>query len=344
MDPVSQGLVGSVLPQSVSNKKELRLAALIGFLSGLLADLDIVIRSSSDPLLFLDYHRQFTHSLIFIPFGGLIAAGACLLLFRKRLGFWKIYLYAVLGYGTHCFLDACTNYGTQILWPFSDARLAWNNISIIDPLFTIPLLVLVLIAIFRKSIFTARIGLIFAIIYLLFGLYQRDEAKDTLLTLAEKRGHKAEMVMVHPSIGNLVVWRTIYKNNDRYYVQAIRVSPFSQAKIYKGDSIEAFYPDQELTNLDPYSTLSSDIKRFSKFAKEYLVVPPNYPNTIGDLRMGILPNSVQPIWGIKIDQERQDEHVTMDNYERSLNREKIQIFIAMLRGKDLPSSKIEQYQ
>ena len=74
MDPVSQGLVGSVLPQSVSNKHELRLAAVIGFLAGLLADLDVLIRSSEDSLLFLDYHRQFTHSIIFIPVGGLVAA------------------------------------------------------------------------------------------------------------------------------------------------------------------------------------------------------------------------------------------------------------------------------
>lgn len=66
MDPVSQGLVGAVLPQSVSNKKEIRLAAAIGFLSGLLADIDVIIHSSTDPLMFLDYHRQFTHSLVFI--------------------------------------------------------------------------------------------------------------------------------------------------------------------------------------------------------------------------------------------------------------------------------------
>lgn len=335
MDPVSQGLVGSVLPQSVSNKKELRLAALIGFLAGLLADLDIVIRSSSDPLLFLDYHRQFTHSIIFIPVGGLIAAGFCWLFLKKRLSFWKIYFYAVLGYGTHCFIDSCTNYGTQLLWPFSDARLAWNNISIIDPLFTLPLLVIVLIAIFRKSIFTARIGLMFAVSYLLFGLYQREEAEEALIALAESRGHKAESVMVHPSIGNLIVWRSIYKDDDRYYVQAIRVSPFSQDKIYEGDSIKAFNPDQELASLDPNSTLSNDIGRFSKFARDYLVVLSEYPNILGDLRMGILPNSIVPLWGIDVGLNNQDEHVSMENYDRSVDSDKLEIFISMLLGRDL---------
>ena len=129
MDPVSQGLLGSVLPQSISNKYEIRLAILIGFLAGLVADIDVIIRSSTDPLLFIEYHRQFTHSLIFIPIGGLVAAGFCWIFLRKRLGLWKIFFYAVLGYGPHCLLDACTNYGTELLWPFSDVKIAWNVIS-----------------------------------------------------------------------------------------------------------------------------------------------------------------------------------------------------------------------
>jgi len=338
MDPVSQGLVGSVLPQSVSNKKEIRLAAIIGFLAGLLADLDVLIRSSEDPLLFLDYHRQFTHSIIFIPIGALVAAGFCWLLFKKKLSFRSIYIFALLGYGTHCFLDACTNYGTQLFWPFSDARIAWNNVSIIDPLFTIPLLVIVLIAVIRKSVFTARIGLVFAVVYLLFGVYQKEQAQDALLALAESRGHQAEKVLVHPSIGNLLVWRSIYEVGGTYYVQAVRVSPFSESKIYEGGTIKAFHPRQEIEGLNPDSMLASDIERFSKFARGYLVVLPESPDTIGDLRMGILPNSITPLWGIKIDPRNQDEHVTMENYDRSLNDQKIQKFIAMLLGHDIDSN------
>ncbi len=335
MDPVSQGLVGSVLPQSVSNKKEIRIAAVIGLLAGLLADLDVLIRSSEDPLLFLDYHRQFTHSIIFIPIGGLIAAFFCWLFLKKRIGFPRIYFYAVLGYGTHCFLDTCTNYGTQLLWPFSDARIAWNNVSIVDPLFTIPLLVIVLIAVFRKSVFTAKLGLAFAVCYLLFGVYQIENVEDVLIDLAESRGHQPERVLVHPSIGNLLVWRSVYEANGRYHVQAIRVSPFSESKIYKGGSIKAFYPKAELHELDPDSVISSDIERFSKFAKGYLVILSEYPDMIGDLRMGILPNSILPLWGIKIDPQNQNEHVAMENYDRSLNDQKIQKFIAMLLGRDI---------
>ena len=335
MDPVSQGLVGSVLPASASNKNEIRLAVLIGFLAGLLADIDVIIRSSTDPLLFIEYHRQFTHSLIFIPIGGLVASGICWLFLRKRLRFRRIYFYAVLGYGTHCLLDAGTNYGTELLWPFSDAKIAWNIISIIDPIFTITLLLLVILALILKSRMIARIGLVFAVLYLLFGFYQKESAKTALLELAETRGHKVERVMVHPSIGNLILWRAIYESDGTYYVQAIRVSPLSETKIYNGNSIEAFNASNDLHEVDPNSVLYNDFKRFKHFARDFLVIHPDYPDIIGDLRMGMLPNSTLPIWGIKFDPANQNEHVSMENYDRSLDDGKIRRFKSMILGQDL---------
>lgn len=335
MDPVSQGLVGSVLPASTSNKYEIRLAILIGFLAGLVADIDVIIRSSTDPLLFIEYHRQFTHSLIFIPIGGLVAAGFCWIFLRKRLGLWKIFFYAVLGYGTHCLLDACTNYGTELLWPFSDVKIAWNVISIIDPIFTLTLLLLVILAVIIKSRLIVRIGLLFAIFYLLFGFYQREEAKDVLLSLAESRGHQVERVMVHPSIGNLILWRAIYESDGKYYVEAIRLSPLSETKIYNGNSIEVFDASNDLHELAPDSVLYNDVRRFRHFTRDFLVVHPDYPDMVGDLRMGMLPNSTVPLWGIKFDPDNQNEHVSMENYNRSLDDGKIQKFISMILGQNL---------
>ena len=85
MDPISQGIIGSTTSQVISKKKHsLFVVALIGLLSGLAPDLDIFIRSSDDPLLFLEFHRQFTHSLFFIPFGGLICASILYLLVVAR--------------------------------------------------------------------------------------------------------------------------------------------------------------------------------------------------------------------------------------------------------------------
>ena len=74
MDPLTQGALGAALPQSTASKSNLITAGIFGFVAGMAADLDVLIRSTKDPLLFLEYHRQFTHSLIFIPVGGIICA------------------------------------------------------------------------------------------------------------------------------------------------------------------------------------------------------------------------------------------------------------------------------
>ena len=85
MDPLSQGVIGASLAQAtVANKRHLISAGIIGFLSGMAPDLDILIRSEQDPLLFLEYHRQFTHSLVFIPFGGLLCAVILFFIFRFK--------------------------------------------------------------------------------------------------------------------------------------------------------------------------------------------------------------------------------------------------------------------
>ena len=78
MDPLTQGALGAALPQATRNKGQIGIAGLLGFASGMAADLDFLIRSDTDPLMFLVYHRQFTHSLVFIPVGGLLCALAAL--------------------------------------------------------------------------------------------------------------------------------------------------------------------------------------------------------------------------------------------------------------------------
>ena len=66
MDPLSQGVVGMSASQVVASRQEIGAASLLGFLYGMAADLDIFIRSAEDPLLFLEFHRQFTHSITFM--------------------------------------------------------------------------------------------------------------------------------------------------------------------------------------------------------------------------------------------------------------------------------------
>ncbi|QFU76211.1 metal-dependent hydrolase [Halioglobus maricola] len=300
MDPLTQGTLGAALPQSFSRQVHTGAAGLLGFLAGMAPDLDVLIRSAEDPLLFLEYHRQFTHSLVFIPLGGAICALVLhgLLGRRRGLAFHQTWLFCTLGYATHALLDACTTYGTMLLWPFSDQRFAWNTISIIDPLLTLPLLLAVVLAWALRKPGIARVGLVWALCYLGFGLYQRDAAVQMGRELALSRGHTAHGLEAKPSFGNVLLWKTVYADGDRYYVDAVRVT--WRPKVYPGDSVLKLDLERDMPWLEANSQQALDVERFRWFSNDYVALDPEHPNRVIDIRYSMLPNEIDPLWSIEL--------------------------------------------
>jgi inner membrane protein len=308
MDPLTQGTIGAVLPQALG-KKNLGIVALLGFLSGMAPDLDILIRSSTDPLLSLEYHRQFTHSLIFIPFGGLICALFLFVVLKKisPFNFKKTWLYCTLGYGTHGLIDACTSYGTLLFWPFSDMRIAWNNISIIDPLFTLPLISLIVIATIKKKNIYSKIALAWAITYLTLGVYLHNVAINVGKEIAEQRGHIVKRIKAKPSFGNLILWKTIYESNDHFYVDATNL--FFR-NIIPGESIKKLDLNKNFPWLGRESQQYKDVERFKWFSNDFLAVNPNNKNQIIDIRYSGIPNEIGGLWGVQLNPNKhKQEHV-----------------------------------
>ena len=310
MDPLTQGAMGAALPQALSNKKTLWLVGLLGFLSGMAPDLDVLIRSKTDPLLFLEYHRQFTHSLVFIPFGGLVCATIFYWLLGKRnkLSFKETWVYCTLGYATHGLLDTCTSYGTLLFWPFSNERVTWNNISIIDPLFTIPILGLVIAAAKTSKKIYSAIAVIWAISYLSVGLHLNSKVIKIGEKIAEDRGHKFLRINAKPSFGNLIVWKIIYETKDKFYIDAVRVGP--KQKIFKGESIGKVNLKKSFPWLKDTSQQAKDIEKFKWFSDDYIAINPFNKNQIIDIRYSQFPNKVGGLWGIEQTKEKSDnEHI-----------------------------------
>ena len=330
MDPLSQGTVGAAFAQSIANKNNIIKIGIIGFLAGLAPDLDVLIRSENDPILFLEYHRQFSHSLFFIPFGSLIVALLIFPLFKKSMGFKTIYMASFLGYATHGLLDACTSYGTLLFWPFSNERITWNNISIIDPLFTIPVLILIGIAIkTRKRIFSFfAIGWI--IFYLSLGFIQYDRALSAAIKLAESRGHIAERITLKPSFGNLILWKSIYQYEETFYVDAIRT--VKSTTWCKGETTKVFDYQHHLPNLDKDSQQRKDIERFRWFSQDYLGYNKE-KNLVTDIRYSMIPNQIAPMWGLVIDDKRGINEHAIWWTNRDFDQSQIDLFKDMLSGK-----------
>jgi inner membrane protein len=307
MDPVTQGALGAALAQSAAKPGETRIAALVGGAAGLLADADVLIRSSSDPLLTLEYHRHFSHSLFFVPAGALVAALVLWPFLRSRLAFRRVYLFAFLGYGFSGVLDACTSYGTQLFWPLSDERVAWNLIAIVDPLFTLALLTAVVVAMVQRFPSAAWMGLAFASVYLLFGWVQQQRVETVIRDLAAERGHLIERLLVKPTMGNQVLKRTVYESDGIFHVDAVRVG-LSSHRVYAGGSTPRILPGRDLGGIPRGSTAYLDATRFDRFSDGFTQRHPELSDTLGDVRYSMSPTGLIPLWGIEIDPERPDTH------------------------------------
>jgi len=329
MDPLSQAVLGASLSQSADHKKtQLFSALIIGALAGMAPDLDILIRNDSDPLLFLEYHRQFTHSLFFVPIGALI----CALLFypfaKSNLSFKQIYLFSFLGIATHGLLDACTSYGTQLFWPFSNFRVAWGVVSIIDPFFTVPMIVLTGLAVYRKQVLYARLGFIYAVLFLSFGLVQKYRVKQMLHEVLQERGHQMERVIVKPSFANRHVWKTLYEYDGKYYVDAVKL--LWDVEFIQGMSVQKLNIQEDFSWLDLLSQQATDIERFRWFSNDWLAVSETDPNYIIDVRYSFLPNRIESMWGIILnDQKTHSEHVSYKMKSRP-DKETVALFLDLV--------------
>ena len=330
MDPLSQAALGAAAAQSLIKKSDLARIALIGALAGMAPDLDVLIQSSTDPLLQLEYHRQFTHSLVFIPVGALLCAIAFWPFMRRHMSFKAIWLTALAGYATHALLDACTTYGTLLLWPFSDARIAWNTISVIDPVFTLPLLGFVIAAGVKKSQFIGRLGMAWVAFYLSIGVIQEERAMAAGEALAADRGHAPAVVSAKPSFGNLLLWKTVYEYDDHFWVDAVRAG--GDVTIIEGDHVARLNLQSSFPWLDTDSQQARDVERFRWFSNDYLAIDSDDPFLIVDMRYSHLPNEIKGLWGIRLDPDASaDEHVTWIA-RRSADSERLEQLWAMLKG------------
>ena len=264
-------------------------------------DLDVLIFSAEDPLLKLQFHRHFTHSLLFIPFGGLL----CALVLHRILGrrwalpFTQTLLWSVLGFATHGLLDGCTSYGTQLLWPLSEQRYSWDVISIIDPLFTGPLMLLSYCAVRYQRQKLALWAIAWGSCYIAIGFVQHHRAIELGYELANKRGHPVLRLEAKPSFANMFVWKLIYESEGHFYVDAVKPGLFD-SRHWAGERVRKLDIDRDFPNLDRGSQQARDIERFRVFSAGFLAVDPLDKNKIIDMRYSMLPHEIAPLWGIEL--------------------------------------------
>ncbi len=298
MDPLSQGLLGAAAAQALVGRRLPRSAWAIGLGAGLLADADVFFTVPGDPVATMALHRHFTHALLFIPAGGLLAAALLAWLPAYRGARRWVVAAALAGYATHALLDACTSYGTLLYWPISDHRAAWDVVSVIDPLFTLPLLAAVVIAAARRSRGFAAAGLVWCAAYLGLGMWQHHRAMQVQHQLAEQRGQTIEHGRVMPTLGNMIIWRSVYAADGRLHADAVRLIPWDRPTVREGVTVPLAEPHALHTG-DAGTDRSIDT--FAWFADGYLAALPGHRGWVGDMRYSLDPSGFVPLWALRIE-------------------------------------------
>lgn len=223
MDSITQGLLGATVAECGLRHKLGRGATLLGAVGGMLPDLDILL-GWIDPWWTWQYHRHFTHSIFFAPIAALPLA-ALFWRWKGRTHFWMWFLCAYLAVATHPLLDLLTSYGTQLLAPFSSVRLGLDWIAIVDPTYSLILMLTALGCVVRRGLGRSdrtwrlgAVGMALSIAYLMYGGLNHSMAMARIDDHARANGGEVLDARAIPQVGSVYIWRLIYRTSSGYHV------------------------------------------------------------------------------------------------------------------------------
>lgn len=303
MDPLTHTLLGASLGTLGFGRLLGRAtAAGVGALAGAAADLDIFIKSATDPLIAVEYHRHFTHALAFAPVGAAVVVGLLSLYGPWRRAwsgrFRTVWLCGIVAWVSHCLLDAATSYGSLLLWPFSDRRFGWDFIAVVDPVFTFALAAGLSLGLISRRPLLAGVGLAVAASYMGLGALQHGRAVEAQAAVALSRGHTPTRVEVMPTLGNLLVWRALYLFDGKIYGDRLRVGLDGTATVRAVWAL-AKVQASDLTPAERARDQRQSFARFSWFSEGWIARSPGDATVLGDMRYSLTTEAFDPIWGIR---------------------------------------------
>ena len=289
MDSVTQFALGACVGVAVlGGKVGPRRAALVGGVMGTLPDLDVYL-AADDPIESFVGHRGWSHSLL-VHAAVTPVIGEALRRIFKPLNAHRILACAAvfLCLTTHALLDAVTVYGTQLFWPVWPEPLSLGSIFIIDPLYTVPLLLAMIWALvigswtprYRK-VLSVSLGL--SIAYLGWTAIAQQVVSDKALTLLADKNVKPVKLLAIPTPFNSLYWRAIGVDGERSFNLYMPV--------FGGPDSASLYAYDRNLSLVPCATADPRVARVAEFTDGYYRILVNDGEvSVADLRMGLTPN------------------------------------------------------
>jgi inner membrane protein len=223
MDSASQFLLGAAVGVAALGRRTAPWkAALWGGIAGTLPDLDVYL-PYSDPVAAMTEHRAESHAIFWQTLVSPLLAALPAWLHGERGERWKHFgrwwLAMWLALTTHALLDAMTVYGTQLWLPFSARPVGVGSVFIIDPLYTLPLLVGVigvLVARSERGFKWNAAGLVLSTAYLAWGVLIQMHVESVARASLPPNEQATARVLVTPSPFNTVLWRVLVRRDDGY--------------------------------------------------------------------------------------------------------------------------------
>lgn len=286
MDSLTQIILGAAVGEAVCGRKAGNRAMIWGGVAGTVPDLDVLINPWLGVVEELTWHRSFTHSFLF----SIVASPLFALLLKKiypdsPAGFKDWFWLFFLGFVTHALLDCCTTWGTQIFWPFSREGVAFYNVFVIDPFYTLPFLILVIWAATKSKSDPLRkklnaLGLLISSGYLLFTFAAKYVANQAFEASLKRQGIIYEDYISKPTPFNAILWAVSVKTADGYYNGFYSLLDENNHIDYE------FFPKQQEL-LEPYLP-EPKLSRLLEITKDYYIVEKQHEDSllIHDLRFG----------------------------------------------------------
>jgi inner membrane protein len=318
MDSLTQIVLGAAIGNEILGKKLGNKAILYGAIAGTIPDLDVLFGKFLDPITAVDIHRGFSHSVVFfLLLSPLLAYLLTKLEKKKGITFKEATLFWFLGLLTHALLDFFTTWGTQLLWPL-EQRFSLQSIFVIDPMYTIPFLIFLLLSIRKKNTlrerrFWNRTGLIVSTSYLFFTLFVQSQALQKFEKQLTENQISYSEIVVKPTPFNIVLWTTNVKVDNGYWI--------GDYSFLDTRSIQfQFIPTQsELIESKKREAVIQQLKRMSE--GWYCITEKNRQLLFNDLRFGLMnndPNNLTFAFSYKFYQEgKQLKAIELPNKNRA---------------------------
>ncbi len=290
MDSFTQIVLGIAVAEVCAGKELKNKTFLYGAILGTIPDLDVVVGSFMTDVDGVSIHRGISHSLFLFLFLSPIFGWLISKIEKHKISFKKASWMAFWGLFTHVLLDLFTSWGTQVLWPL-ETRFAFKTIFVIDPLYTVPLLIS-LIFVWRNKDHLLRMkhvkrGLIISSSYLLLTVAVKLYALNQFEKALDKQAITYSEIIVKPTAFNIILWNANVATEDAYLLSDFSLfdsQPISFKRYTKNHFLEAKL------------SANSDFKKLQQISEGwYLLSEKENSIYFNDLRFGLLnEDSIHP--------------------------------------------------